>query len=135
MLSNLSLRQLSRTQSCLLIGPQFDGNPMGFAKHQFGNENPMGDFIENRGEPSENDGIQGFRPMMQQQNENEGGNGMGQQQQQMGGFMPPPADMSESMTNNLAAMDKANIQGDSEVGKLDTFMLPCVFSCTQCHVN
>ena len=33
------------------------------------------------------------------------------------GFMNLPADMSSSMTNNLAAMDKANIQGDSEVGK------------------
>ena len=30
---------------------------------------------------------------------------------------PPPPDMTNSMTNNIGAMDKANIQGDSDVGK------------------
>ncbi|XP_057317139.1 uncharacterized protein LOC130662321 isoform X2 [Hydractinia symbiolongicarpus] len=102
-------------------GPGF-GGPVGFSKdpsERFsqGSDSQAGDFFESR-QPVDMDNSprNGFRGMPSFEQSHEAVVSMGPPP--MSGFMNPPAAMAESMSNNLQAMDKANIQGDNEIAQL-----------------
>lgn len=98
---------------------QKDGPPMGFGDQ--GTDGQRGDFFEGRSLPEiEGPGAGGFRPIdpgpSGPSEDNEAQSVLGPQQVQ--GFLNPPPAMDESMSNNLGAMDKANVQGDSDVADM-----------------
>jgi len=121
-------------QQGLNEGPNGYGDqpPFGFSRNPppnaftQGSDSQQGDFFEGRNN-MDMVGPQNFRPggpgeqseqfiPPQSQNEEAAQNVLGPQQQQ--GFLNPPPAMGESMSNDLEAMDKANVQGDREVGDM-----------------